>query len=304
MKKFAIIFLTIVAIIIIPQANAQIPGQNSEQKSVEINVSLMGDMKVKHVIKGMLDFPYQLDLINGTKSNLTVKDPEGIDAQYGTIGEGNSIMILPSRDETIVEYEVEDELIFKDNLWTLDFFYLESTSVIFPEELDLVYVNNQPAFLGEKNGILCHGCKMILEYSSNEPKIVENIKIQDNEFLIEIRTWAKINQFSFDPSKGINFEVDGDNKFVTAIIPVDFLAKPYQGFLDEEKILYHQFPTNETHVGINMRPQNSGEILISGTLVPEIKISPEESIGPEIIVIGIIIIGAVAASVFFLKRKK
>ena len=59
MKKFAIIFLTIVAIIIIPQANAQIPGQNSEQKSVEIKVSLLGDMKVTHVIKGMLDFPHR-----------------------------------------------------------------------------------------------------------------------------------------------------------------------------------------------------------------------------------------------------
>jgi len=303
MKKFIIIFAIIVAIIIIPQANAQIPGQNSEQKSVEIKVGLMGEMKVKHVIKEMLDLPYQLDLLNGTKSNLTVKNQEGIDVQYGTIGEGNSIMILPSRDETIVEYTVEDELILKDNLWTLDFFYLQSTSVIFPEEVDLVYVNNQPAFLGEKNGILCHGCKMILEYSFNEPKIFENIQIQENEFLIEIRTWGNVDQFSFEPSKGIGFEVIEDNKFVTVTIPVDFLSKPYQVFLDEEKIRYHQFPINETHYGINVRPQNSGEISITGTLVPEIKLSLEESFGPVIIIIGVIIIG-VAASIFFLKRKK
>lgn len=302
MKSYFVIFLVIIAIIIIPEVNAQIPGQDSKQKSVQITISLAGEIQVEHIIDD-LKVPVQIDLINGTKSNLTVKDQEGNDVQYGQIG-GDSLMILPSENETIIDYDLEDKLILKDNVWTLDFLYPESTSFVFPEQVDLIFVNNQPAYLGEKDGILCHGCQMILEYSLGEPKIFENVKIQDNEFLIEIRTWDKVNQFGFDPSGGISFEVIGNDKFVTTILPVNLLSKPYQVFLDEEKIRFQTTYNNETHVWLNMKPQNSGEVSITGTLVPEIKISPGEPIHLEFVVISAIIIGAIVGGIFFFKRKK
>jgi len=302
MKNYFVIFLIIVAIIIIPDATAQIPGEDSKQKSVTVTISLTGEMQVEHVIED-LNVPSQIDLINGTKSHLTVKDQEGNNVQYGEIG-GDSLMILPSDNETIIEYDLEDELTLKDNVWTLDFFYLESTAFIFPKKVDLIFVNNQPAYLGEKDGIVCHGCKMFLEFSMDEPKIFESVKIQDSKFLIEIRTVDKVNQFIFDPSKGISFEVIDGGKWVTTILPVNLLSKPYQVFLDDEKIRFQTTFNNDTHVWLNMKPQNSGEISIIGTLVPEIKISPEDSIQLEVIVVGIIIIGAVIAGIFFLKRKK
>lgn len=302
MKNYFVIFLIIVAIIIIPDATAQIPGEDSKQKSVTVTISLTGEMQVEHVIED-LNVPSQIELINGTKSYLTVKDQEGNSVQYGEIG-GDSLMILPSDNETIIEYDLENELTLKDNVWTLDFFYLESTAFIFPKKVNLIFVNNQPAYLGEKDGIVCHGCKMFLEFSMDEPKIFESVKIQDSKFLIEIRTVDKINQFIFDPSKGISFEVIDGGKWVTTILPVNLLSKPYQVFLDDEKIRFQTTFNNDTHVWLNMKPQNSGEISIIGTLVPEIKISPEESIQLEVIVVGIIIIGAVITGIFFLKRKK
>ncbi|MDH3278132.1 MAG: hypothetical protein OEL77_08360 [Nitrosopumilus sp.] len=302
MKNYFDIFLIIVAIIIIPDATAQIPGEDSKQKSVTVTISLTGEMQVEHVIED-LNVPSQIELINGTKSYLTVKDQEGNSVQYGEIG-GDSLMILPSDNETIIEYDLENELTLKDNVWTLDFFYLESTAFIFPKKVNLIFVNNQPAYLGEKDGIVCHGCKMFLEFSMDEPKIFESVKIQDSKFLIEIRTVDKINQFIFDPSKGISFEVIDGGKWVTTILPVNLLSKPYQVFLDDEKIRFQTTFNNDTHVWLNMKPQNSGEISIIGTLVPEIKISPEESIQLEVIVVGIIIIGAVITGIFFLKRKK
>ena len=244
-------------------------------------------------------------MIDGTISNLTVKDQEGNDMQYGSIGGNESLMIFPSNKEVIVEYDLADKLLLKDNVWTWDFIYLESTSFIFPEQVDLIFVNDKPAYLGEKKGILCHGCQMILEYSLDEPKLFEKIKIQDKEFLIETRTWAKINQFSFDPVlKGINFEVIGENKFVTTIVPVNFLSEPYQVFLDGEKIFFHDYINNGTHVWLNMKPQNSGEVSIIGTISPDIGISPEDDFSVEYVVIGIIIIGIVIIGVFFFKRKK
>jgi len=303
MKNYFIIFLIIVTIIIIPTANAQIPGEDSKQKSVKVTIGLTGEMQVEHIIDD-LDVPSKIDLVNGTKSNLTVKDHEGNDVQFAQIGDANSLMILPSDEETIIEYGLEDKLILKDNVWTLDFLYPESTSFIFPEKVDLIFVNNQPAYLGEKDGILCHGCKMVLEYSLDEPKKIESVKIQDKEFLIEVRSWAKVNQFSFEPSNGISFEITGDSKFVTIILPVNLLSQPYQVFLDEEKIRFQTTFNNETHVWLNMKPQNSGEVLITGSLVPEIKISPEKSIQLEIVVIGLVVIGAIIAGIFFFKRKK
>jgi hypothetical protein len=305
MNFYSVVFLIIFSLtIIIPVANAQILNEESNQKSIQVTISSTGEMHVIHEIK-VLGVPSQIDLIDGTISNLTVKDQEGNELQYGTVGDNNSLMILPSNKEVIVGYDIVDELVLKDNVWALDFLYLDNVSFIFPQQVDLIFVGGKPAYLGEKNGILCHGCQMILEYSLDEPKLFENIKIQDKEFLVEIRTWAEINQFGFDPAlKGINFEVTGENNFVTTIVPVNFLSEPFQVLLDGEKILFHDYINNGTHVWLNMRPQSSGEISIIGTIVPEIAISPENEFSLEYVAVGIIIIGIVIVGVFFFKRKK
>jgi hypothetical protein len=304
MNIYSVVFLIIFSIIIIiPVAHAQTLNQESNQKSIQVTISLTGEMHVIHVIKAV-DIPSQIDLIDGTISNLSVKDQEGNNLQFGTMGDNNSLMIFPSNKEIIIEYDLGDKLILKENIWILDFRYLDSVSFIFPEQVDLIFVDSKPVNLGEKNGILCHGCQMILEFSLDEPKWFENIKIEDKEFLIEIRTWAEINQFSFDPAlKEINFEVGG-NAFVTTIVPLDFLAEPYQVFLDGEKLFFHDYINNGTHVWLNMRPQNSGEITIIGTLVPEIGISPDYEFSVEYVIVGIIIIGIVTVGLFFFKRKK
>jgi hypothetical protein len=273
MNIYSVIFLIIFSIIIIiPVAHAQTLNENSNQKSIQVTISLTGEMHVIHVVK-TLDAPSQIDLIDGTISNLSVKDQEGNDVQYGSMNEDNSLMILPSNNEVIIEYDLGDKLILKDNVWTLDFLYLDKVSFIFPKQADLIFVDSRPAYLGEKNGILCHGCQMI-----------------------EVRTWAEINQFSFDPTiKGINFQVIGENPFVTTIVPIDFLAEPYQVFLDDEKIIFQDYINNGTHVWLTMRPQNSGEISIIGSIVPEIT-PPSEY---EFAIIGIAVVG-----IFFFKRKK
>jgi hypothetical protein len=305
MNLSSVILLIIFSIIIIiPTANAQTLNEDSSQKSIQVTIGSKGEMHAVHVI-GDLDVPSQIDLIDGIISNLSVKDQEGESMQYGTIGDGGSLMILPSNKEVIIEYDIEEKLILIDNVWTLDFFYLDNVSFIFPQQVDLIFVNEKPAYLGEKKGILCHGCQMILEYSLDEPKFLEKIKIQDSEFLIEIRSWDAINQFSFDPAlKGINFEVLGKNSFVTAIVPIDFLAEPYQIFLDEEKILFQEYINNETHVWLTMRPQNSGEVSIIGTVVPESDTFSEDRFAVEYVVIGVIIVGIVIVGVFIYKRKK
>ena len=142
-------------------------------------------------------------------------------------------------------------------------------------------------------------------FNVDDTKLYENVKIQNDEYLIEIRTWAKINQFNFDHGLGeISFELIGEDSFVTTIIPIDFLSEPYQVFLDGEKILFHDSINNGTHVWLNIRPQNSGEVSITGTVSPDIEISAEDDFLVEYVIVGIIIVGIVIIGVFFFKRKK
>ncbi len=99
-------------LIIIPTADAQIGGENSKQKSIEVTINSLGEMHVTHIIDE-LDVPNQINLINGTKSNLTVVDKEGNDVQHGQFGDFNTLLIFPSDEEVIVEYDIKDELILK-----------------------------------------------------------------------------------------------------------------------------------------------------------------------------------------------
>jgi len=236
-------FLVILLIIsIIPVADAQVSlAEKATQKSVEVIINSVGEVHIKHVIASS-NVPKQVELIDGTVSNLSVTNEEGVEKQVNVIGDNYGVLILPSRGNSIIEYSLDDVLSQKDNVWIWSFRYLESTSFIFPEEVDLLFTNNRPVNLGEKKGIACHGCQMIIEYSINEPKIFKNVKWENNEFVVEIRSHSNIDKFVFDqPTKSITFDVSEENRFVTTIIPLELLWEPYSVFLDDEKILYHKF---------------------------------------------------------------
>jgi len=278
MKVFG--FLVILFVIsIIPVADAQF-AEKAVQKSVEVVINSDGEVHIKHVVVSS-NVPKQVELIDGTVSDLLVTDEQGIEKQVNVIGGDSGVLILPSSRNSIIEYNLDDVLSQKDSLWAWDFFYLETTSFALPEEVDLLFVNENPVFLDEKKGISCHGCQMLLEYSINEPKNIKQVNWEDKEFLVEVRTLAEIESFDFNQSaKKISFKVNGNNQFVTTVIPLELLWKPYLVFLDEEKIEKHEFNNNGTHVWLNMRPETSGEITIIGTtVIPEFPIIAPLAIG-------------------------
>ena len=298
---FSIIFCFV---IITPMAYGQVLDQNSMQKSVKVVINSMQEVHVTHVIKAS-DTPHQIDLIAGTISNLTIKDKQGESLQVVTINE-NSVMIFPSKTEITIEYDLSDVLSLNNNFWLWDFLYLESTSFYFPEGVDLVFVDDKPAFLADKKGIICHGCQMKLEYSLDEPKFEKEIKIQNENYSIEFRTWSKINNFSFDKDLGgLSFQVEGENSFVTTAIPKDLMSEPYNVLLDNQKIFFHKYNQSDTYVWLNMRPQHSGEILITGTVIPDI-IENQNQLGElSLEYLGIVLAGiAVGIVIIFLKKKK
>lgn len=302
MKYQFIVFSIIFSIsILVPSAFAQIVGGNSLQDSVKVEIDAPGKVHVTHEIKKQSQ-PQQLDLLKGTITNLKVIDLDGNEAQFGTINE-NRIMILPTNEKLIVEYDLSDALVLQENVWTWNVLYLQSTSFIFPEEVDMIFVNNKPVKLGDKPGIMCHGCQMKLEYSLNEPRLTKMVTNQDDEYPIEVMTWAKINQFDFSKEKGISFQTEGENDFITVIVPKNFLIEPYEVLFNDEKIFFHKYIENGTHVWLSLRPEGSGEVTILGTIIPDFSSEDYDSFPLEY-AIGVGIAIAVTVVVLLIKKKK
>ena len=139
-------------------------------------------------------------------------------------------------------------------------------SVIIPEEIDQIYINNTPIQLGDKKGIGCHGCSMNLQYYSIIPKIIQEVEWGKDSFFVEIITDSGIEKFNFEQSlKSLSFQVNEENKFITTIIPLELLGGPYVVFLDDEQILFHKSMNGETHTTLDFIPKTTGEITITGT---------------------------------------
>lgn len=279
-SKIFVILVIISLVSVIPVSYAQVTiSDPAEQKLVEVRINSDGSVHVIHVIDSAKT-PRQVDLISGTVSDILVTDEQGDEKQFAEIG-NNSVLIMPSNEDSILQYQLEDVISEIEGMQTWNFLYLESTNFILPQEVDLLFANERPVYLDDKKGIACHGCQMVLEYSTNESRAYENVKWKEEEFLVEIRSQNNIDEFIFDqPSKSITFEITGENRFVTTIIPLELLWEPYTVFLDDEKILSHQYINNGTHVWVNIKPDTSGQVSIVGTtVVPEFPVIAPLAIG-------------------------
>ena len=281
MKTEILGFLVILSlIVVIPIADAQISiGQKANQKSVEVKINLEGEVHVKHIVHKS-SLPTDLELIYGTVSNVSVTNEEGDELLF-SMNDDRTLLVQPSNEESIVEYDLEHALIQTNGVWTWSFRYLETTSFYFPDEVKLIFSNERPVYLDEKKGISCHGCQMVLEYSINEPKNFENVTWEDKEFVVEILSHSNIENFVFNqPTKSISFDVSNENQFVTTIIPLELLWNPYVVLLDDEKIFFHEYNNDGTHVWLSLKPETSGTISIIGTtVIPEFPIIAPLAIG-------------------------
>jgi hypothetical protein len=266
---------------LVPLADAQISvGEKANQKSVEVVISSDGEVHVTHVVRSS-NLPQDLELVYGTVSNISVVNEQGDEELFSMIADDSVVLLQPSDEELIIEYDLDDVLIKIDNVWTWSFRYLETTTFIIPEKVDLFFVNERPVYLDDKKGFSCHGCQMVLEYTIDEPKNIERVNWENNEFVVEIITFAKIENFDFSQSnKEISFKVNEENQFVTTVIPLELLWGPYAVFLNDEKIFFADNFNNGTHVWINIKPDTIGEISIIGTtVVPEFSIIAPLAIG-------------------------
>ncbi|HJM79268.1 MAG TPA: hypothetical protein QF656_01860 [Nitrosopumilus sp.] len=271
------IILTVVIfslILVVPTVNAQLSiGPEAKQELIEVKLNLKGEINVKHVAKSS-NMPASLPLFSGEISNLIIKNEDGEETISGIAndGKGNqSVVLLPSKQKTIIEYNLEN-INLNNNLFSTEISYPEKFSVVFDESIELIFINGNLIFLDGKKGISVNGGGNInIEYYSNPTKIIEKIEWEEDKFDVEIITDSKVEKFNFEQtSKSMSFEINEKNKFFTLTFSEELLGGPYIVLLDDEKIKYTKYDRVENITSLNVKPESTGVITIIGTtVIPE-----------------------------------
>jgi predicted DNA binding CopG/RHH family protein len=273
-KKILSIIAIFTLILVIPTANAQLTiGSEVKQELIEVKINDKGEVDVKHIVKAS-NMPGTAHLFSGTISNLVVTNEMGEEKESGIANDGlgnQSVFVLPSKENSIIKYNLEN-IILKDNLFTTQISYAEKFSIVFDDQIEMIFVNNNVIFLENKKGVSVNGGgEMNVEFYSNSPKMIKEVQWEENKFDVEIITDSKIENFNFDQtSKSISFEVNEENKYVTISMSEELLGGPYVTLLHDEKIKYTKFVRDDGIVSLNLKPETTGQVTIIGTtVIPE-----------------------------------
>jgi effector-binding domain-containing protein len=320
-NQIYLIALFLALVILIPTASAQLSlGVEANQKLIEVELNKSEIINVKHVIAAS-DIPVSVNLFEGViTESITVTNDNGDKKEIGLANDGRgnvSITIFPSKSDMIIKYDLEDASTSYENLWTVRIEYSKTFSVLFSEEIDLFFLNNNIIQLGNRNGISVNGGgEALIQYYDKIPKIIEEVRWDEDKFNVEIITNSKIDKFDFDQvSKNISFQLNEKNKFVTVTMEEKLLGGPYTILLNNEKIKYTKSISKENYVSLSIKPQAVGEIMISNseytdglTKITSNDTLPVESISNDyfiwLVIGGVLIIVVIIVIIIMRKIKK
>jgi len=272
---------------VIPSVNAQLSlGGAADQELIQVTIDSTDKVIVKHIIKPS-NFPVSVNLIEGSISDIVVTNENNVEKEFGRIGENKQLMIFPTENKSIIRYNLENALIQKDGMKSIDIKYDQRITIMIPKDIKLIYVNHTAVLLGDKKGLNCHGCNINIKFYDQNVKTLQLVSWEEEEFPIEFYTKSKISEFVFNQQlKSISFHVENKSEFVTILLPLELLWEPYQVFLDDEKIKLTSTPVNNSHILLNIKPEISGTVLVIGTtVIPEFPVIAPLAIGFLIILI-------------------
>ncbi len=146
-------------IIVVPTAYGQLTlGSEAKQELIEVKISPTGEINVKHIVSPS-NMPTSVTLFEGEIKKLIVTNDLGEEINSGTANDvkGNlSVMVLPSKQSTTIEYNLEN-INLENNLFVTEISYQKKFSVLFDESIKLIFVNNNAIFLDDKKGISING---------------------------------------------------------------------------------------------------------------------------------------------------
>ena len=222
-------------------------------------------------------------------SDLKVIDSNGQDLAFKReISEdvfGISILNAARGDK--IEYTIEKIMNEKNGVMQWNFSYPYDSIFVFPENIDVVYVNDNRIDVSDGEKINCHGCEMKLEFVKNEPTNIKNIQWETEKFQVEFQTLVNIVNFNFDQeSKLISFDIDSNEIPITITIPKKLLWNPYEVYLNDKKIEKNEIELNEDYVLLYIKPDEIGTVQIIGiSAIPEFPIFIPLAIGMIVIII-------------------
>jgi hypothetical protein len=270
-NQIYLIVLVLALVTVIPTASAQLSlGVEANQKLIEVELNKSEIVNVKQVIAAS-NIPVSVSLFDGViAESIIVTNENGDEKEFALANDakGNtSITIFPSKLDIIIKYDLEDVSTLYENLWTVRMEYSETFSILFSEEIDLFFLNNNIIQLENKKGIsVNNGGNALIQYYDKIPKIIEEVSLEEDKFNIEIITNSKIDKFNFDQaSKSISFQLNEKNKFVTVTMEKELLGSPYVVLLNDESVMYTKSISKENYVSLSMKPQAVGEIIITGS---------------------------------------
>ncbi len=286
LKKILVILVIVGLFFSISEAFGQITFGEKPQQTIKIIIDENGIAHVTHEVVGSVKTTQQIETIVGTMSNLSVVDRDENDVQYLTLEKDPiAIVLTPSnKDMIFIKYDLSDVVFLKDDIWTWKWVGTEKTNFYFPSNVDMIWINDRPIYIGEK-GIRQHGGAMTLEYVSDEPVISKEVMWEDKKFEVGIKTLTNIDGFEFNQlEKRITFDIPKSNSLVTAIIPLELLWEPYDVYVNSNQTLNSEFYNNGTHAWVGFRPDTSGTINIIGTtVIPEFPLFVPLVIGISIV---------------------
>ena len=257
-------------------------------QTVKIQIDESGNAHVTHTIKESRSAQH-LTVISNDFANLKIYDENGNSAEYAeTGGEKMGLLILPSEDDVIVEYDLEDAVTQTGKLWSWNYYYLASTIFYLPEGTSLIFANSNPVLLNTVDGVRCHGCLLKLEYELQSDEKVQQITWEDKTFDVRVLTTGQTSELKFDqPNKMISIDILEKDQYVTLAIPKELLWNPYEVFLNEKKVLKHEFYQTEDLVWLNFKPNETGTVSIIGvSAVPEFPLATVLVLGAAMLVVA------------------
>ena len=286
MKKILVTLVFVGLFFSMSEAFGQITFGEKPQQIIKIIIDENGIAHVTHEVEGSVKTTQQVETVVGKMLNFSVVDRDGNDVQHLTLEKDPIAVVLPpsNRDMIFIRYDLSDVIVLKDGMWTWRWVGIEATNFYFPKNVDMIWINDRPIYIGEK-GIRQHGGAMTLEYVPDEPIISKKVVWEDKKFEVGIKTLTDIDVFEFNQlGKRITFNIPKNNSLVTVIIPLELLWEPYDVYLNSNQTLNSEFYNNGTHAWLGFRPDTSGTINIIGTtVVPEFPLFVPLVIGISIV---------------------
>jgi len=297
-KKVLIIIFSVVLISISPEIfaddelDALLAEKNGvliEQQKIIFEVGKHDNIRVKHVIETgawNVDRPRIIEIFPGPHSDLIVADEDGDRYGRGYSGETfeeSKYIILNQKlgdYDLIAEYNLDNFMELRDGLWFKELKSSTDITIMFENDVELIFANSRPVDVSDASGINCIGCGITLEYFDDEKSFTEEISTTGNNFEVEFLSNGKIFDVEFieGGTNLLNFDVIEREQIFVLKIPLENFLNPFEVYFTEkddtsldqtDKIRKTEFSQDDTYVSLSFRTAGEGIISIVGATPEE-----------------------------------